>query len=147
VPKALHANMFLVRRAGEAMERDVAILSAEADFASFLRQHGGAGGFKHVVVKRDNHVVGVVRVNTGLRHGLEDAYTGVHLGDVAQRNFTIARESDIMFDVVHRMARHNASMTAVVKDGGRGRPSEILGVISKEHIADSVADSVKTFGK
>jgi CIC family chloride channel protein len=37
-------------------------------------------------------------------------------------------------------------MAIVVKAGGRGRPSEVLGVISKEHIADSVADSIKPFG-
>ena len=32
VPKALHANMFLVRRAGEVMERDVVVVPADADF-------------------------------------------------------------------------------------------------------------------
>jgi chloride channel protein, CIC family len=147
VPKALHANMFLVRRAREVMQKDVTLLPAEADFDAFLRQHSGGAGFKHVVVTRGNHIAGVVRVNLGLRRGVEQAYSGVRLGDVAQRNFTVAREGDIMFDVVQRMARHNASMAVVVKGHGRGRPSEIIGVISKEHIADSVADSIKPFGE
>jgi chloride channel protein, CIC family len=147
VPKALHANMFLVRRAGEVMERDVLVLPAEADFDVFLRQHGREGGFRHVIVTRGNHIVGVVRVNTSLRRGVEDAYSGVRFVDVAQRNFTLARVTDVMFDVVDRMARRNASMAVVVKDGGRGRPSEILGVISKEHVADSVTDSIRPFGK
>ena len=146
VPKALHANMFLVRRAREVLEADVTILPAEADFDAFLRQHAGASGYRHVIVTRGNHIAGVVRVNTGLRRGAEAAYSGVRLGDVAQRNFTIAREADIMFDVVQRMARHNAIMTVVVKGRGRGRPSEIIGVISKEHIADSVAESIRPFG-
>jgi CIC family chloride channel protein len=99
-----------------------------------------------VVVTRGNHIAGVVRVNTTLRRGVEQAYSGVRLGDVAQRNFTIAREADIMFDVVQRMARRDAAMAVVVKGHGRGRPAEIIGVISKEHIADSVADSIKPFG-
>jgi chloride channel protein, CIC family len=146
VPKALHANMFLVRRAREVMQTDVTLLPANADFDAFLRQHSGEAGFKHVVVTRGNHIAGVVRVNIGLRRGVEQAYSGVRLGDVAQRNFTIAREADIMFDVVQRMARHNASMAVVIKGRGRGRPAEIIGVISKEHIADSVADSIKPFG-
>jgi CIC family chloride channel protein len=147
VPKALHANMFLVRRASEVMERDVTILPAEADFDAFLRQHATGSGFKHVVVTRNNHIVGVVRINTGLRRGLEAAYSGVSLGDVAQRNFTLARENDIVFDIVQRMARHDASMAVVTKIGGRYRPSAIIGVISKEHIADSVAESIRPFGK
>jgi chloride channel protein, CIC family len=146
VPKALHANMFLVRRAGAVMERDIIFLPAEASFDDFLRRNSD-GGFKHIVVTRGNRVVGVVRVNTGLRRGVEDAYGGVRLGDVAQRNFTLAHESDVMFDVVNRMARRDANMAVVVKAGGRGRPSEILGIISKEHVADSVAESIKPFGK
>ncbi len=146
VPKALHANMFLVRQARDVMQKDVTILPADADFEAFLRQHGSEGGFKHVVVTRGNRVAGVVRVNTSLRRGMEQAYGGVRLGDVAQRHFTIARESDIMFDVVQRMTRHNAVMAVVVKGGGRGRPSEVLGVVSKEDIANSVAESIKPFG-
>ena len=147
VPKALHANMFLVRRASEVMERDVTILPAEADFDAFLRQHATGSGFKHVVVTRGNHIVGVVRINTSLRRGLEAAYSGVSLGDVAQRNFTLARENDIVFDIVQRMARHDAGMAVVTKIDGRYRPSAIVGVISKEHIADSVAESIRRFGK
>jgi CIC family chloride channel protein len=147
VPKALHANMFLVRSASEVMERDVTILPAETDFDAFLRQHATGSGFRHVVVTRSNHIVGVVRINTGLRRGLEAAYSGVSLGDVAQRNFTLARENDIVFDIVQRMARHDASMAVVTKIDGGYRPSAIVGVISKEHIADSVAESIRPFGK
>jgi hypothetical protein len=43
--------------------------------------------------------------------------------DVAQRNFTLARENDKVFDIVQRMARHDASMAVVTKIGGRYRPS------------------------
>ena len=146
VPKALHANMFLVRRARDVMERNITILPADANFDAFLRQQATDGGFRHVVVTRGNHIAGVVRVNTSLRRGVEQAYSGVRLGDVAQRNFTIAREADIMFDVVQRMTRRDATMAVVVKDRGRGRPSEIIGVVSKEHIANSVAESIKPFG-
>jgi chloride channel protein, CIC family len=146
VPKALYANMFLVRQARDVMQKDVTILPVDSDFDAFLRQHDGEGGLRHVVVTRGNHLAGVVRVNTSLRRGIEQAYSGVRLGDVAQRNFTIARESDIMFDVVQRMTRHNAVMAVVVKDRSRGRPSDVVGVVSKEHVADSVAESIKPFG-
>ncbi len=147
VPKALHANMFLIRRAREVMERDVEILPAEADFDAFLRENANKPGFKHIVVTRGNHIAGVVRVNTSLRRGVEQAYSGVRLGDIAQRNFTLARETDIMFDVVQRMVRRDASMAVVTTVNGRGRPSQIVGIISKEHVADSVAESVKPFGQ
>ena len=146
VPKALHANMFLVRRAHEVMQTDVTILPADSDFDAFLRRHVNESGFRHVVVTRGNHIAGVVRVNTSLRRGVEAAYSGIHFADVVQHKFTIAREADVMFDVVQRMARHEAIMAVVVKDRSRGRPSDIVGIISKEHIANSVAESIKPFG-
>jgi chloride channel protein, CIC family len=146
IPKALHANMFLVRRARAVMERDFTIMPADADFDAFLREHASDRGFKHVVVTRGNHITGVVRVNTSLRRGIETAFKGVRFGDVAQRNFTLAREDDVMFDVVRRMERRNAAMTVVTTANGRWHPAQIVGIISKEHIADSVAESVKSFG-
>lgn len=146
VPKAMHANLFLIRSAAEVMERDVVIATADTGFDDFLRQHGSEGGMKHVVVTRGNHIAGVLRVNTALRRGLETDHSGVRLGNIVQRNFTLAREDDVVFNVVHRMARHRAIMAVVSKTSGNWRPSAIVGVISKEHIADSVSESIKPFG-
>jgi CIC family chloride channel protein len=146
IPKAMHANMFLVRHAEEVMDRDVILLPAETDFAAFLRETS-AGGFKHIVVTREDRIIGVLRVNTELRIGLETAYSGVRLGDIAQKNFTIARAEDVVFDVVQRMWHHGAAMAIVTKGSGwLPRGKNVIGMISKEHIADSVADSIRPYG-
>src|SRR6516225_675912 len=97
VPKALYANMFLVRRARDVMQKDITLLAADAHFDAFLRQHGEEHGLRYGVVTRGNHIAGVVRVNTSLRRGIEESYSGVCLGDVARENFTLAREDDIIF--------------------------------------------------
>jgi CIC family chloride channel protein len=145
VPKALHANMFLVRHAEEVMDRDVLVLPEDTDFAAFLHETKAAG-FKHIAVTSGERIIGVLRVNTELRLGLEGAYSGVRLGDIAQKNFTVARAEDVVFDVVERMWRHGASMS-IVTHGERWVPraGDIVGMISKEHIADSVADSVRPY--
>jgi CIC family chloride channel protein len=145
IPKALYANMFLVRRARDVMQKDVTLLAADARFDAFLRQYGEEQGLRRVVVTRGNHIAGVVQVNTSLRRGSEQAYSGVRLGDVAQRNFTVARESDIMFDVVQRLTHRDAVMAIVVKDRSRARPSDVVGIISKDQITDSVGASIKPF--
>ena len=146
VPKALYANMFMVRQARDVMRKDITVLAADAHFDAFLRQHGEEHGLRYVVVTRGNHIAGVVRVNTSLRRGIEESYSGIRLGDVVQENFTIARESDIMFDVVQRITRRDAVMAIVVKDRSRGRPADVVGVIAKDQIADSVGASIKPFG-
>lgn len=145
IPKALHANMFLVRHASEIMDRDVLILSDETDFDAFLRQPDFAGRMRHIVVTHNDEIAGVLRVNMALRRGLEEAYTGVTLGDIAQKVFTIAREDDVAFDVIERMWRRGATMAVVVRGKGVPHAHDVLGIISKEHIADSVADSIKPY--
>ena len=145
IPKARHANMFLVRSAREVMDTDIQVLPAEASFDDYLRQPEHAGRLRHVVVTDKGHIYGVIRVNTGLRRGLEGAHTGVCLRDVASRNFTVVGENDAAFDVIRRMWRRGAIMAVVVRGRGIPRGSDVAGVITKEHVADSVADSVKAF--
>jgi chloride channel protein, CIC family len=145
LPKALHANMFLVRRAKEVMDRDFLVLPAELGFDAFLGNPEHRGRMRHVIVTRDNHVLGVLRVNTALRRAPEAALGGVTLGDLASRHFTIAREDDIVFDVIPRLWRHRAVMVLVVRGHGVPRADQVAGVITKEHVADSVADSISIY--
>ena len=105
IPKAMHANMFLIRRAGEVMEKDFQLLPRGIGFDEFLRLPERDGTLRHIVVTDGERIAGTLRVNTSLRHGLEGAYTGVSLGSVASETFTIAHENDIMFDVIHRFSR------------------------------------------
>jgi CIC family chloride channel protein len=145
IPKARHANMFLVRSAREVMDKDIQVLPIEASFDEYLRQPEHAGRLRYVVVTDNGHLFGVIRVNTGLRRGLEATHTGITLGDVANRNFTVVREDETAFDVIRRMWRRKAIMAVVVRGRGLPRGADVAGVITKEHVADSVADSVKAY--
>jgi chloride channel protein, CIC family len=142
IPKALHANMFLVRRAKEVMEVDVVLAPAEMSFDVFLAQCGSVGRMRHVAVTESNRILGVLRINTALRHTSDAAQSSVTLRDLASHDFTIVREDDIVFDVIRRMRAKNAMVALVVRGTGVPRPESIAGVIGKEHIADSVASSV-----
>jgi CIC family chloride channel protein len=145
IPKALHANMFLVRRAEDVMDKDVLVLPEDTRFDEFLKQPGHDGRLRHVVVTRGRAIIGVLRVNTSLRRGLENAFSGVTLGEIASRDYTICRPQDIMFNVIGRMWRRNATMSIVAESGPVPRGSDVRGVITKEHVADSVADSIKPY--
>ena len=145
IPKARHANMFLVHTAREVMDTDIEVLPAETSFDAYLNQPDHAGRLRHLVVTRKGRLFGVIRVNTGLRRGLEGADTGATLGDVASRHFTIVSEDDVVFDVIRRMYLKGASMAVVVRGRGVPRGDAVVGLISKEHVADSVAASVRTY--
>jgi len=148
VPRGLHANMFLVQSAKDVMETDVPIVPAEMHLDEFLLQPENKGAIRHVVVTRGNRISGVLRINTGIRQQLARTQTGVTLGDVARRDFTIVQEGDAVFDVIRRMTRRGVTMALVVDVPDKRtvpRPSEIRGVITKEHVADSVAKTVSIY--
>jgi CIC family chloride channel protein len=143
IPKALHANMFLVRSAADIMERDVLVLDEATPFSKFLELAAAGGGLHHVVVTRAGAVMGGLRVNTDLRRTLGVAAGDVRLGDLVQPHFTIVREADVAFDVITTMWDRNATMAIVVShEGGTER---VLGVVTKEHVADTVARSIQIY--
>ena len=145
LPKARHANMFLVKRAREVMDGDFALVPADTGFDAFLRAPENQARMRYLLVTSGDRIVGVQRVNTALHRGLEEARTGLTLGDVANRNFIIAREDDIVFDTIRRMWRRGAFMAVVVGRGGVPRAGDVRGVISKEHVADSVAETIQIY--
>jgi CIC family chloride channel protein len=146
IPKTRHANMFLVRRAKDVMDPVVRILPAETTFEAFLSAEEEVGRMRHIVVTKEGHIHGVLRMNMALRRGLGEAERGLTLGDLASRNFAVVRETTIAFDVIRRIWAKNAVMAVVVRAGvALPRGGDILGVITKEHVADSVAESVSGY--
>jgi CIC family chloride channel protein len=142
VPRGLQANLFLVRSARDVMTSDVAVLDAATTFAALMQASEGASGLRHVVVTRRSHIVGVLRINTDLRRAVGASGSDVTLGELAQRNFTVVREDAAIFDVIRRMRRKDAATALVIPRAGFPEADRILGVITKEHIADSVANSI-----
>ena len=146
IPKALHANMFLVRHAEEVMDRDVLVLPAETDFAAFLRETS-AGGFKHIVVtqRRPHRRRAARQYRVAARAG--------------RRLFRRAARRHRAEEFHRRARRATSSSTWSTACGGAApawrssprasgrlpRGGNVVGMISKEHIADSVADSVRPY--
>ncbi|HEY5048015.1 MAG TPA: chloride channel protein [Rhizomicrobium sp.] len=150
IPKALHANMFLVRTAKDVMETRFLLVPAGEQLDAFLQRPEHRDGMRHVIVTDGDRIRGAVRINTGLRSAAELG-SGITFGDVANRRFTIAHENDVAFDVINRLWRKNGVMVLVVRgDNPRfhvPRPADVIGVITKEHVADAVAAGIQTYSR
>lgn len=144
IPNALHANMFLVQNASQVMETDVIVLDARVPFRDLLTRLDGPA-FQHVVVTRQHEIYGVLRINTGLRRAISQSDSNIELGALAQRNFIVVQEKDVAFNVISRLSKQHAVMAIVVGRQDGPDPFRVLGVIAKEHIADSVAGSIRIF--
>lgn len=60
IPKALRANMFLVKRAEDVMDKDILILPETMGFDDILRRPERQG-FRHIVIVHEDKLVGVLR--------------------------------------------------------------------------------------
>jgi CIC family chloride channel protein len=142
IPKALHANMFLVQNAAAIMERDVLVLDEATLFTSFLGMAAAYGGLRHVVVTRAGKIIGGLRVNVSLRRAVGAGADDPKLGDLIGKDFVVVHENDIAFDVIKTITNAHAAMAIVIA----GTASEqVVGVITREHIADTVARSVQIY--
>ena len=145
IPKALHANMFLVRRAKEVMDIDVLIVQSDASFDELLANPENHGRMRHIVVMSGERVFGVVRVNTALRRASEHVEHTVTFSEIASQHFTLVRENEVVFDVIQQMYRKHAIMAVVMREQALDAPASVAGVITKEHIADSIASSIAIY--
>jgi CIC family chloride channel protein len=128
------------------MEKNVIVLPAETPFQELLARTDLPRGLTHLVVTRGGRIASVQRINAGMRQGQGAAGFAVKLGAIGHRDFTVARADDIMYDVIGRMARRKASMAVIVRGSRRiPRAEDVVGVVTKEHVADSVAETVKAY--
>jgi CIC family chloride channel protein len=67
------------------------------------------------------------------------------LGDLVTPNFTIVGERDAAFDVINSFSRKNVIMAIVVGVTRVGESQRVLGIITKGHVADTVARSIELY--
>ena len=146
VPRGLHANLFLVRSARDVMQTNLAVRDADTRVAEMLADPRiAAGAPLHVVVMRRAGIAGVVTIDADLRCVLAEAGPTLTLGALARRDFTVVREQAATFDVIARMRRKAARVALVIPAAGYPGAGRVLGVITKDSIADNVASSIGLF--
>ena len=95
---------------------------------------------RHVVVTRGKLIVGALRVNTEFAPDGQCGGRGCAHGSLgADATSPSCGKNAVMFDVIGRLRRRQAVMGIVVDGNGLPRQHDVVGVITKEHIADEVA--------
>jgi chloride channel protein, CIC family len=146
VPKALQANMFLVRPAGEVMDTGLVRVQADDGVAEFLRRTPpDPSRSSWLLVADQGRILGVLEVDAVLRQMAAQTPADLRFATIADRRYAVVRDRDIVFDVIHRIWRHGAAVALVTRGSGAALAADVLGVITKERVADSVAGSLKVF--
>lgn len=144
IPTTLHSHMFLVKRAGDIMNHDFCVAPVDlslGELKSRLESHPARGGL--IVLQRGRRIAGVVEAGEILKLIGTTAPEALSVSSLSHRRFTLSRKSDVMFDVIKRMARRNSRIAIVVRENRPvPRVDDVLGYISNDDIAESVAESL-----
>ncbi|MGD0562919.1 MAG: chloride channel protein [Roseiarcus sp.] len=139
IPKERHINLYLVKQAQDIMERRFILAKAGTSLKETLAAED-TEDLRAIVVEREGRIVGLVPPRSGL--WIESRNNPDMLVDrFVESRVVVCRDVDLLSLVFARLKRHRAGAAIVFSGAERPRARDIVGVITKRAIADTVIDS------
>jgi CIC family chloride channel protein len=139
IPKERHINLYLVKQAQDIMERRFIVAKA----GTTLKEAIGAEDTDDlcaIIVEREGRIVGLIPPRSGL--WLESqGNPNLLVERFVESRAAICRDVDLLSLVFARLKRHRSGAAIVFRGVHRPRVHDIVGVITKRAIADTVIDS------
>ena len=139
IPKERHINLYLVKQAQDIMERRFIMAKA----GTTLKEAIGAedtDDLRAIIVEREGRIVGLIPPRSGL--WLESqSNPNLLVERFVESRAVICRDVDLLSLVFARLKRHRSGAAIVFRGVHRPRAHDIVGVITKRAIADTVIDS------
>jgi len=143
MPEALQANAHLVHHASDIALAQVAVLRADAS-PETLNLDAADAATHMVLTDAAGAVVGVLGRDWLLAHRASLA-TKKTLAEVARTDFVVVSPDETIFDLMAAMRRARALVVVVVGAGEAGE-RKILGLITRDLLADVLAEGMGLFG-
>ena len=139
IPKERHVNLFLVQQAQDIMERRFILTKAGTSLKEAISAEK-PGDLCAIVVEREGRIVGLIPPRSGL---WRESQGNPHLlvERFVEPRAMICRDVDLLSRVFARLKRHRSGAAIVFQGAWRPRARDIVGVITKRAIADTVIDS------
>jgi CIC family chloride channel protein len=141
MPKALQANFQYSRRAASIMVSALTMLPASTPLREFARMVSANTGGSHFLVEEQGRIVGIVEKDAALEV-LDDIGNQLRLKDVMHSSYTTVSKDATLYEVLERMRAGEAQLALVVSRFPPQSISEVLGLITREHIAASVEEAL-----
>jgi chloride channel protein, CIC family len=139
IPKERHINMFLVQQAQDIMEKRFILAKAGTSLKDVISTEE-TDDLRAIIVEREGRIVGLIPPRSGL--WLESRNNPDLLVErFVESHMVICRDVDLLSLVFTRLKRHRSGAAIVFHGTDRPRADDIVGVITKRAIADTVIDS------
>jgi len=139
---ALRTNFQYLHSAKSIMESSPAILPGSMPIEDFARlvSEGDSLSF---LVEDQKSISGIVSGMDALK--ALNAPSGMTLGDLAEKKYITISEKTPLFAIVRSMRAEGANAAIVVRKGKPLTGGNVLGVITRERIADLIEQSVASY--
>ena len=139
IPKERHINLFLVQQAQDIMEKRFILAKAGTSLKDVISAEE-TDDLRAIIVEREGRIVGLIPPRSGL--WLESRNNPDLLVErFVESHMVICRDVDLLSLVFARLKRHRSGAAIVFHGTDRPRADDIVGVITKRAIADTVIDS------
>jgi CIC family chloride channel protein len=139
IPKERHINLYLVKKAEDIMERRFILAKAGTSLKETISAED-TDDLRAIIVEREGRIVGLIPPRSGLWRESQ-SNPNLRVERFVERRAVLCRDSDLLSQVFARLKRHRSGAAIVFHGVGRPRAHDIVGVITKRAIADTVIDS------
>jgi len=139
IPKERHVNLYLVQQAQDVMERAFLLVAAGTPIGQAVAGEI-ADDLRPIVVEREGRVVGLAPPRSGLWIAAQKA-PETPIDRFVEPRMVVCRDVDLLSLVFARLRRHRASAAIVFSGAARPRTQNVVGVVTKRAIADTVIDN------
>lgn len=139
IPKERHINLYLVKQAQDIMELRFILAKAGTSLKEAISAEE-PGDLRVIIVERDGRIVGLIPPRSGLWRESQ-GNPNLLVERFVESRVVICRDDDLLSRVLARLRRHRAGAAIVFHGSDRPRARDIVGVITKRAIADTVIDS------
>ena len=144
MPWALQANAYLVHHVTDVVIDDARILPDHTPGSDLVLDGGDSP--RGIVLTRGGRVTGVLSGLWALGHR-DDVRNARALLDVARHDYVTVPSSAAIFEVLARLHAAHASVAIVLEPVDRkGDGDAVLGIVTKAHLAEAVAEGMEFFG-
>jgi CIC family chloride channel protein len=139
IPKERYINLFLVRQAQDIMERRFILAKAGTSLKDVIAAEE-PDDLRAIIVEREGRIVGLIPPRSGL---WRETFGNPNLlvERFVESRSVLCRDVDLLSLVLARLRRHRSGAAIVFSGTDRPRARDIVGVITKRAIADTVIDS------
>lgn len=140
IPEIFHMNILLVKKVKDIMEKRVVAVPKSMTIDQFLKDYTKTGILSFIITD-GNTIVGVAT----MKYVLRQIDRTLKMEDVMSRKYVIVKEDNMVFNVVARMRAKRCPTALVTLNGKCASVSDVIGIVTKEEIAEASAAQVAMF--